>query len=144
MTIHLIKLCVGVDTIEELAAWQKKRLAQMKEAGKTPRLRHITRHAPKQADDLLAGGSLYWVIKGWVAARQRLTAIEPITVKGEKKCALCLDRKLVRVVPRPKRAFQGWRYLAAEDAPADLATLGADVARLPPKLAEELRDLGLL
>jgi hypothetical protein len=144
--LHLIKLCVGVDEIDELAAWQRKRLAQQKAAGvKKPSLRHLTRHKPRRDEELLDGGSLYWVIKGLVRVRQRITGLKTGTNdKGEPRCAIHLDRKLVRVVPRQVRAFQGWRYLDAADAPRDLSTLGAAAADIPPKMAEELRALGLL
>lgn len=146
MPLHLIKLCVGVDKIEELAAWQKKRVAEQRKAGvKRPTPRHLTRHTPKRADEILDGGSLYWVIKGVIRVRQRIIAIKPGTTKdGTPKCVLQLDRKLVRVVPRSMRAFQGWRYLAAADAPPDLGTLGKGAVEMPAKMADELRNLGLL
>ena len=78
MTLHLIKLCVGISEIAELAAWQKKRLAQQRAAGvKKPVLRHLTRNTPKRAEEILDGGSLYWVIRGVVRVRQRITGIKP-------------------------------------------------------------------
>src|SRR5690606_22519563 len=73
MTVHIIKLCVGVDSIEELAQWQKGRLAAQKAAGQQPRLFHRTRMVPKRQAELLDGGSLYWVIKGVIQVRQRIT-----------------------------------------------------------------------
>ncbi|HEX6980530.1 MAG TPA: DUF1489 domain-containing protein [Alphaproteobacteria bacterium] len=145
MPLHLVKLCVGVDDIDELAAWQKKRRAQQRAAGQKPVTRHVTRMTPKRADEILDGGSLYWVIKGMIRVRQRIIAINPGYIhEGESKCELRLDPKLVRVVPRAMRAFQGWRYLEAADAPPDLATLGKGAADMPPQMAEELRSLGLL
>ena len=145
MTLHIVKLCVGVETIEELADWQKKRRAQQRKAGQKPVTRHVTKMTPRRADEVLDGGSLYWVIKGVIRVRQRIIAINPSFMKdGEPKCELRLDPKLVPVVPRQMRAFQGWRYLEADAAPRDLGTLGKGAANLPPRMAEELRSLGLL
>ena len=141
--LHLIKLCVGVDSLEELARWQKQRLAEKKKKGQKPELVHITRQTPKRAEELLDGGSLYWVIKGQIAARQRLTALRPLTREGVPHCGLVYDKKLVPVVRRPRAAFQGWRYLESEDAPPDLVK-GQHSDELPEKLASELRALGLL
>ncbi|MBI3451619.1 MAG: DUF1489 domain-containing protein [Rhodospirillales bacterium] len=146
MPLHLIKLCVGIDAVEELAALQKKRIAQQRTAGvKKPVLRHLTRNTPKRAAEILDGGSLYWVIKGVVRVRQRLVDIVPGKTKdGEPRCELRFDRKLVRVVPRRMRAFQGWRYLNAADVPPDLADMGKGAVDMPAEMAEELRALGLL
>jgi hypothetical protein len=144
MTVHLIKLCVGVSEPHELAAWQKKRWDDAKKAGRKPECRHLTRNTPKRAEEILAGGSLYWVIKGVIRVRQRIIGIKPMTVDGEPRCKLLLERKLVRVAPRPMRAFQGWRYLEADAAPPDLDKLGKGAMNMPPKMVEELRELGLL
>src|SRR6185437_437417 len=119
--LHLIKLCVGVDTLQELADWQKKRLKEKRAKGQKPELIHITRQTPKRAQELLAGGSLYWVIKGQSSARQTLLELREVTRNGIPHCGLVYDRKLVPVRPRPRRAFQGWRYLEAKDAPPDIA-----------------------
>jgi hypothetical protein len=144
MTLHLIKLCVGVSEPHELAAWQKKRWDDAKKAGRKPECRHLTRNTPKRADEIIGGGSLYWVIKGVIRVRQRIIGIKPVTMDGAPRCKLLLDRKLVRVTPRPMRAFQGWRYLEPADAPPDLDSLGKGAANMPPKMLEELRELGLL
>lgn len=145
MPLHLVKLCVGIDDIDDLAAWQKKRRAQQRAAGQKPVTRHVTRQTPKRAEEILDGGSMYWVIKGVIRVRQRIIAINSGYMRdGEPKCELRLDTRLVRVVPRAMRAFQGWRYLEHADAPADLDSLGKGAAEMPPKLAEELRSLGLL
>ncbi|MBM3523624.1 MAG: DUF1489 family protein [Alphaproteobacteria bacterium] len=145
MALHLVKLCVGCDDIADLAAWQKKRAAERKARGEKHLCIHRTRMMPKRVDDLVDGGSLYWVIKGVLRVRQRLKAIEPGKMDdGSACCILALDRTLVRTMPKLMRPFQGWRYLAAGDAPADLGEAGADIARMPPKMVEELRALGLL
>lgn len=144
MTVHIVKLCVGVSEPDELAAWQKQRWNEAKKAGRKPECRHITRNTPKRAEEILDGGSLYWVIKGVIRVRQRIAGIDSIVWDGEPHCKLVLDRKLVRVTPRPMRAFQGWRYLEAADAPPDLQALGKGAADMPAKMVEELRELGLL
>ena len=145
MPLHIVKLCVGVDTVDELADWQKKRRAQQRKAGRKPVTRHVTKMTPKRAEEVLDGGSLYWVIKGVIRVRQRIIAVNPGFMKdGEPKCELRLDTKLVPVVPRQMRAFQGWRYLAAADAPRDLDSLGKGAANIPARMAEELRSLGLI
>jgi hypothetical protein len=144
MTLHLIKLCVGCDSIEDLAGWQAERLKQMKADGIKPELFHRTFQMPKRRDELLAGGSLYWVIKGIVTVRQKLMDLrEGKKPDGTPCCLLILDRKLVPVRPVPRRAFQGWRYLEAEDAPPDLPRGGSGKG-LPEKMRRELAALGLL
>ncbi len=143
MPLHIIKLCVGCDSLSELAAWQKKRLKEQRAKGRTPELIHVTRMTPKRADEVLDGGSLYWVIKGQIAARQKLLALREVKKNGIPHCGLVYDKALVPVVARPRRAFQGWRYLQAADAPPDLArTKGA--RDMPEALQRELAALGLL
>jgi hypothetical protein len=146
MTLHLIKLCVGCDSIEDLAGWQAERLKQMKADGIKPELFHRTFQSPKRRDELLDGGSLYWVIKGIVTVRQRLNDLrEGKKPDGTPCCLLILDRKLVPVRPVPRRAFQGWRYLSSDEAPEDLASGKANgIALMPPKLRKELAELGLI
>lgn len=141
MTLHLIKLCVGADSISDLARWQKQRAAERKKDGGSSEILHITRMTPKRAGELLEGGSLYWVIRGQIAARQKLKALKQVTRDGVPHCALVLERKIVATVPRKHRAFQGWRYLDPKDAPGDLT--GSKTA-MPEKLRAELTDLGLL
>jgi hypothetical protein len=131
--LHIIKLCVGCDSVEELAEWQRKRKP----------LAHWTRNRPKRDKEIIAGGSLYWVIKGQIRVRQRILGLERREDEEGVWCSIMLGRRLVRVQPRVHRAFQGWRYLEAKDAPADLAK-GEVADELPEKLASELRALGLL
>jgi hypothetical protein len=145
MTLHLIKLCVGIDSIEDLAAWQKKRLADQKAKGEKRRLFHTTFQTPKRQAELLDGGSIYWVIKGTIQVRQRLVGFEDgHKADGSPCCLLIYDRVLVPVRPAPRRAFQGWRYLTADDAPADLAPGSSDMTKLPPEMRKELAQLGLI
>ena len=147
MTIHLIKLSVGTDSIEDLAAWQTERLAQMKAAGdKKPRLFHRTGQKPKREADLLDGGSIYWVIKGVIQARQTLTGFgEGTRPDGRACCLILLERELIPVRPTPRRAFQGWRYLDGDEAPPDLTGRSAgDITGMPPQMRKALAELGLL
>jgi len=141
--LHLIKLCVGADSIADLAAWQKKRAAERKKNGGRKDIMHITRMTPKRADDLLDGGSIYWVIKGQIAVRQRLLELRAVTREGVPHCALVLDKTLVPTERRFHRAFQGWRYFDPKDAPRDLKR-GGRVSELPESLHAELASLGLI
>jgi hypothetical protein len=146
MALHIIKLCVGATSIEDLADWQKGRLAAQKAAGVNPRLFHTTFQSPKRQADVLDGGSLYWVIKGLVTVRQRLIGFdEGHKDDGKPCCLLLLDKALIPVRPTPRRPFQGWRYLDADDAPPDLRGGARDsVAEMPPAMRKELAGLGLL
>lgn len=146
MTLHLVKLCVGAASIEDLAEWQAGRLKAQKKAKQPPRLFHTTFQAPKRQADLLDGGSLYWVIKGVIQARQRLLGFEDgHKDDGSPCCLLLLDIPIMPVRPTPRRAFQGWRYLDAKDAPKDLKPGTHDgLASMPPKMRKELADLGLI
>jgi hypothetical protein len=145
MTLHLIKLCVGVDTIRELEDWIDERMRQKRRKKQPPEHTHTTRMFPARKEELLDGGSLYWVIRGEIACRERLLDIRPFVDKeGIKRCRLVLEGKVVPVMPRPREPFQGWRYLAAREAPPDLAKGGKGVAQLPEELRRELRELGLL
>ena len=143
MTLHLIKLCVGCDSIEDLADWQRRRLAELKKKRKPQELIHVTRMTPKRGDELLNGGSLYWVIRGQIAVRQRLLELRAVSKNGTPHCGLVYAPELVHVIPRYCRPFQGWRYLAAKDAPQDASMLKGG-KRLPPQLRAELAALGLL
>ena len=145
MPLHLLKLCVGCDSVKDLDDWIKQRLKQKKKAGEKPEHIHTTRMVPKRADELVDGGSLYWVIKGEILCRERLLAIRPFTDKdGIGRCRLVMDGKLHLVQPRPFRAFQGWRYLAAKDAPNDLDRAARGARHMPEQMRRELRELGLL
>lgn len=144
MTLNLVKLCVGVSAIEELQVWIDYRLEQRKLNGKPIEQIHTTRMMPKRKDELLQGGSLYWVIKGKIQIRQVLLDIRPfVDEEGIKRCDLVLEPRLIETDYQSRRAFQGWRYLKAEDCPPDLGK-GSDSETLPNYLKSELSELGLL
>lgn len=145
MPLHLVKLCVGCDSIADLEDWIKQKLKEKKRRGQKPEHIHTTRMVPKRADELTAGGSLFWVIRGQVTCRERILAIRPFTDKdGIRRCRVVLDGKVVLVEPRPRSAFQGWRYLEAKDAPRDLSRAAPGAAKMPEQMRRELRELGLL
>jgi hypothetical protein len=145
MTLHLIKLCVGCDSIQDLEEWIEENRAHHQRLNRPYEQTHTTRMVPKRADRLVAGGSLYWVIKGQIACRQRLLEIRPFTDSGGiGRCHLVLEPVVVAVQPRPYRPFQGWRYVEAKDAPGDLGDAVGDLVRMPENLRRELAELGLL
>ena len=140
MATHLLKLCVGAESVEDLAAWQRS------QAGRWPRGRaiHVTRMWPRREDEVLGGGSLYWVIKGLILCRQRILELEAVTEgDGVTRCALHLDAAIVRTAAVPRRPFQGWRYLPPDEAPPDLAPGRGRDDPLPPEMARALADFGL-
>lgn len=136
--LHLIKLCVGISDVRELKQWVKlKRQRQVE-------IDHVTRMFPTRADELVPGGSLYWVIRGIVACRQPIKALEPVHGKdGITRCRIVFRPQIIPVRPVPRRAFQGWRYLSVEDAPDDLAKLGGS-AGMNEEMRKELALLGLI
>jgi len=135
--INLVKLCVGADAVEDLLAWQQARFG-----GGNPV--HVTRMWPKRAEEVLAGGSLYWVFKGAVLARQRIVALEPHSgADGIARCAIVMDPEVIRTEPMPKRPFQGWRYLAPADSPRDLPKGRGREEPLPRELLQALAEIGL-
>lgn len=135
--IHLIKLCVGAEKVEDLITWQQARF------GKAHAM-HVTRMAPKRADEVLAGGSLYWVFKGVVLARQRILALDDVMgADGIPRCAIVLNREVVRTEALPRRPFQGWRYFKPEDAPRDLPKGREREEALPRELLAALSEIGL-
>lgn len=145
MTLHLIKLCVGADSLDDLRQWMAARMAEARRGGLTLRHAHVTRMTPKRAEDILDAGSLYWVIKGQIAARQLIAGIEPFRdADGIGRCRLWLGAEVVAVAPRPMRAFQGWRYYEAKSAPPDIDETQAGFANMPDALRRELAGLGLL
>jgi hypothetical protein len=121
MSLNLIKLCVGCDSVEDLEEWIAFRLDERRRAGEPVEQYHTTRMVPTRATEITDGGSLYWVVKGNVQCRQLITDIRPFTDdEGIGRCHLILDPQVVRTDWQPRRAFQGWRYLKPSDAPLDL------------------------
>lgn len=142
-SLNLVKLCVGADGVADLATWQASRIEAARAAGRPPLPEHVTRMWPKRAAELLDGGSIYWVFKGLILVRQRIRALEPRTgADGIARCAIVLDPELAPVSPRPRRPFQGWRYLPAAEAPPDVAR--GQEPDLPAPLALELAQIGVL
>lgn len=138
MTLHLIKLCVGVSEVSELRDWIRDC-----RAGRDT-LDHTTRMFPKRRDEILKGGSLYWVIRGLILCRQPIAGLEPVRGQdGIERCRIVFKPKIILVEPAPRRAFQGWRYLEAEDAPRDIVK-GARAVEMSAKMRKELAELGLL
>ena len=145
MSLNLIKLCVGCDSVKDLDSWIKQRIRDKKKRGQKAEHIHTTRMVPKRAEELLDGGSLYWVIRGQILCRERLVDIRPfVDADGVGRCRLVLAPKVILVEPRPFRAFQGWRYLEGKDAPRDLDRAAPGARAMPEEMRRELRDLGLL
>lgn len=143
MTLHLIKLCVGCESVADLAGWIDERLAERRRRGERPVHIHRTRQSPKKRDEILDGGSLYWVIKGQVMVRETIVDLVQVEdAAGVPHCDIMLSGELVQVEPRPCRPFQGWRYLADHERPRDIP--GARSHDLSPELWRELATLGLL
>lgn len=146
MAVHMIKLSVGSESVDDHAQWQAANRQFWRKVGAKPAVFHTTFQTPKRTADLLDGGSLYWVIKGLIQARQRLVGFdEGKKEDGSPCCLLLLDPAIIPVRPTPRRAFQGWRYLDAADAPPDLGSGSrGDIGELPPAMRRELAALGLI
>ncbi|MDO8422373.1 MAG: DUF1489 domain-containing protein [Parvibaculum sp.] len=145
MSLHIIKLCVGAEDVEDLRAWQKARLAEKRRNKEKPVLVHVTRMTPTRAAEVLDGGSLYWVMKGHIRCRQRLLDIEPfVDSEGIKRCKFVLDPEIVLTRRRERRPFQGWRYFDGKDAPADAKAADEADDDMPEEMRAELEALGLL
>lgn len=146
MTVHMIKLSVGSESVDDHAQWQAANRQFWRKVGNRPAVFHTTFQTPKRTADLLDGGSLYWVIKGLIQARQRLVGFdEGKKEDGSPCCLLLLDPEIIPVRPVPRRPFQGWRYLDAAAAPPDLGKGSrGDIGDLPPALRRDLAALGLI
>ena len=144
MALHIIKLCVGAESVEDLAQWIEARLADRRAAGLPEEQVHTTRMTPRRADEIIGEGSLYWVIKGFVQVRQRILAIRPSVGRdGIERCDLVLEPVLYTTEMQPRRPFQGWRYLRPEDAPRDRPRGAGDEA-IPDEMRRALAELGLI
>ena len=143
--VNLVKLCVGITTINQLEQLQSMRRGEYVKAGRPPVNIHITRNKPKRFKEIIDSGSLYWVIRRQIRVRQKIIRIDDIEdSEGRRKCCLVLDPDLIKTEHRAYRPFQGWRYLEQSDAPADLLTNQKGEFEMPFEMEEELRSLGLL
>lgn len=135
--LNIVKLCVGCDDPTQLQLWQRQRWGDANP-------QHVTRMWPRREAELLDGGSIYWVFKGTILARQRILALnERISEDGIRRCALVLEPQLWRTAATPRRPFQGWRYLPGNESPPDLPADRAEEPSLPPEIARALSDMGL-
>ena len=145
MPLHILKLCVGCDSIADLEEWIAFRRAEKRAAGQPLNHYHITRMVPQRRDEILGGGSLYWIIKGNVQCREKIIDIVPFTDdEGIGRCRILFGDGVKPTQWQPRRPFQGWRYLKQEDAPADLSASAAELADMPDNMRRELSALGLL
>lgn len=138
--VNLLKLCVGADSVDDLLNWQENHPSPFP----TGERRHITRMWPKREAEILAGGSLYWVIKGAVLCRQRIVRLDEIIgADGIRRCGLIMEAAVIRTESAPRRPFQGWRYLDPEDSPHDLPVGRRNDSTLPDNMALALAEIGL-
>ncbi|MCI0430912.1 MAG: DUF1489 domain-containing protein [Rhodospirillales bacterium] len=142
--LNLVKMAVGIESVSHLRAVQKKRLKANLDAGLGPLVQFVTRNRPTRAAEVLDGGSMYWIIKGSIRARQRILGLDPvIDHEGRKACAIRFDPELIETEAEPYKPIQGWRYLASDEAPTDRAgDTGSD--EMPAAMRAELKALGLL
>ena len=141
--LHLQKLSVGSRSIQTLANWQKTTVARRVARGASAHHEHVTRMHPRRTEEVLAGGSIYWVIKGMMRCRNPIVALEETTKQGRRACRIVMEPGPIAVVPTPRRAFQGWRYLQVTDAPPDLSGPLGEGDELPPRLMKKLVELGV-
>ena len=147
MTLHMIKLSVGSESVESLREWQEEILAKKRKKRQKPELFHWTRMMPKKKAEVLDGGSIYWVIKGFIRARQRILDLDQrIDDEGQPYCAIVLDPPLIPTALRSFRAFQGWRYFDSADVPPDAGKRASGKSRGQPseEMLADLKNLGLL
>lgn len=141
--MHLVKLCVGVSSVEQLEAWRSQEIARRRAVGEPEMIAHVTRMTPTRKDEIEAGGSLYWVINGAIQCRSEIISLETFKDDdGIKRCAILMAPEVIRTAPAPKRPFQGWRYLKPSDAPRDLAGAGEGGEDLPEDLRSRLMEIG--
>jgi hypothetical protein len=138
--LNLLKMCVGCDGVDDLRQWQQNR------ALRGEPIAHRTRNMPRRATEILAGGSLYWIIQGQIRVRQRIIGLDPgVDGEGVRFCLIRFDPALVETARTPARPMQGWRYLEAADAPPDLGLGHTDETdQMPPQMLRELRSMGLM
>jgi hypothetical protein len=145
MTVHLVKMAVGIESFDHLKSVQADRLRTAMQSEGNGVLRHLTRNTPRRSEEVLDGGSIYWIIKGYIRAHQKITGFgEAMGRNGRPRCALLLDPELVRTELLPHKPIQGWRYMEPAAAPEDLTSKAMEKTSLPEEMAAELRALGLL
>jgi len=145
VTVHLIKLSVGCESLAHLRDFQAARLAGREVPGRVGEVWHRTRIAPRRREEVLDGGSIYWVIRRAVQVRQRILEFRAVTgTDGIERCEFILDHQLVQTRPQPRRPFQGWRYLDPTDAPPDLAALSDGLEEIPAGMRRDLIELALI
>ena len=138
--VHILKLCVGAESVEDLVEWHRTHPSPYP----TGERRHVTRMWPKRAAEVLAGGSLYWVVKGVILCRQRIVRLDEIEgADGIRRCGIVMDPEVIRTEAAARRPFQGWRYLDPKDAPRDLPKGRSGDSTLPEDLALALAEIGL-
>ncbi len=133
MALHMTKVAYGMASLAELHAAVERRT----QGG---RIFMTTRYRPKRHEEIV-GGSLYWIIKHQLVARANLIGFED--AEGGRT-DIILEARVIPVVPMPRRAHQGWRYLTAEDAPPDLAGGDAGIDQLPGDMIAALAEAGLV
>jgi len=141
--LHIIKLCVGAQNVTELYNWQKNRIIFV-EKFEDPVTFIITRMRPKKEKELLNGGSIYWVFKGLILARQKIIGFNNII--GEDnilRCKIILNSQIILTDSQQKRPFQGWRYFKQEEIPNDRELYSEDKIELPLELQKELSEIGI-
>ena len=139
--INIVKICVGAKFVEELWFWQQEKLSKNSNAN----IVHVTRMRPRRENELLNGGSIYWVFKGYILARQRILSLDEVrTSDGVMKCSLVLDPDIYLTYPVKKRPFQGWRYLKEEDSPKDFEKFIPGNESFPKDLKLALSELGIV
>ncbi len=144
IAINMVKLCVGIDTVAQLEAYRATQSGAASASRVEDLTTHVTRMWPKRADELVKGGSLYWVIKGAIQARQRILRFEErIGPDGIRRCAIVMSPEVIRTQTALRRPFQGWRYLDATDCPPDLFAKGRCRDELPPEMQQALSEIGL-
>ena len=138
--VNLLKLCVGAESVDDLLEWHRTHPSPFP----TGERRHVTRMWPKRAAEILAGGSLYWVVKGVILCRQRIVRLDEIDgADGIRRCGIIMDPEVIRTEAAPRRPFQGWRYLEPKDSPPDLPKVRERDSALPEELALALAKIGL-
>jgi hypothetical protein len=148
MALHLIKLCVGAESIADLTHWHRQQVAARLVGGLSPHPVCDTRQTPKRVAELMAGGSLFWVIRNLITVRQQIVSIETVTRGAETWCEIGLEARYVRTEATHRKPFQGWRYLPADAAPLDLIGEGGSAAKASgaaatPALTKALREAGV-